>query len=111
MGYDAADSSAGNWQFMRNDGVGVATRVDLGTGAARNLIDGYDLVMFVKPNSAELFVRIVNLQTGAVVLDTSYTTDIPAVNTALSFKCEVRNGAVAAADNIEIAKAYIESDY
>ena len=67
--------------------------------------------MFVKPNSAELFVRIVNLQTGAVVLDTSYTTDVPAVNTALSFKCEVRNGAVAAADNIEIAKAYIESDY
>ena len=111
MGYDAADSSVGNWQFMRNDGAGVATKVDLGTGAARNLIDGYDLVMFVKPNSAELFVRIVNLQTGAVVLDTSYTTDIPAVNTALSFKCEVRNGAVAAADNIEIAKAYIESDY
>ena len=111
MGYDAADSSVGNWQFMRNDGVGVATKVDLGTGAARNSIDGYDLVMFVKPNSAELFVRIVNLQTGAVVLDTSYTTDVPAVNTALSFKCEVRNGAVAAADNIEIAKAYIESDY
>ena len=111
MGYDAGDSSAGNWQFMRNDGSGVATKVDLGTGATRNTNDGYDLVMFVRPNSAELFVRIVNLQTGAVVLDTSYTTDIPALNTALSFKCEVRNGAVAAADNIEIAKAYIESDY
>ena len=111
MGYDAVDASAGNWQFMRNDGTGSATKVDLGAGAARNTTDGYDLVMFVKPNSAELFVRIVNLQTGTVVLDNSYTTDIPAVNTALTFKCEVRNGAVAAADNIELAKAYIESDF
>ena len=111
MGYDAVDASTGNWQFMRNDGSGVATKVDLGTSAARNTNDGYDLMMFVKPNSVELFVRIVNLQTGTVVLDTSYTTDVPAVNTALTFKCEVRNGAVAAADNIELAKAYIESDY
>ena len=96
---------------MRNDGSGIATKVDLGTDAARNTTHGYDLTMFVKPNSAELFVRIVNLHTGIVVLDSSFTTDIPAVNTALTFKCEVRNGTIAAADNIEIAKAYIESDY
>ncbi len=111
MGYDAADASTGNWKFMRNDGTGVATKVDLGVDAARNTTHGYDLIMFAKPNAAELFVRIVNIHTGIVVLDTSYTTDIPALNTALSFKCEARNGAVAAADNIEIAKAYIESDY
>ena len=96
---------------MRNDGTGVATKVDLGAGAARNINDGYDLIMFVKPNSAELFVRITNVQSGATVLDTSYTTDVPAVNTALAFKCEVRNGAVAAADNIEVSKVYIETDY
>lgn len=111
MGYDAADASTGNWKFMRNDAAGLATKVDLGIDAARNTTHGYDLAMFVKPNSAELFVRILNLHTGIVVLDTSYTTDLPAVNTALTFKCEVRNGAVAAADNIEIAKAYIETDY
>ena len=111
MGYDSTDASTGNWQFMRNDGTGAATKVDLGIGAARNTNDGYDLVMFAKPNTAEVFVRIINLQTAAVVLDTSYTTDVPAVNTALAFKCECRNGAVVAADNIEIAKCYIESDY
>ena len=111
MGYDSTDASTGNWQFMRNDGTGVATKVDLGTGAARNTNDGYDLVMFAKPNTAEVFVRIINLHSGTVVLDTSYTTDIPAVNTALAFKCECRNGVVVAADNIEIAKCYIESDY
>ena len=111
MGYDAADTSTGNWQFMRNDGSGVATKVDLGANAARNTTHGYDLIMFAKPNSAEIFVRIVNLHSDVVVLDTSYTTDIPAVNTALAFKCECRNGAVAAADNIEIAKCYVESDF
>ncbi len=111
MGYDAADLSTGNWQFMRNDGAGVATKVDLGANAARNTTHGYDLIMFVKPNSSELFVRIVNLHTNVTVLDASYTTDLPVVNNAMAFRCDVRNGAVAAADNIEIAKAYIETDY
>lgn len=111
IGHDAADPSTGNWQFMRNDGSGVATKVDLGSDAARGTTQGWDLIMAMAPNDAELFVRIVNLNTGAVVLDTSYTTDIPAANVALAFKAEVRNGAVAAADNLEVAKAYIGSDY
>lgn len=111
MGYDAADVSTGNWFLMRNDGVGVATKVDLGTGAARNVNDGYDLIIHAKPNTAEIFVRVTNLQTNTVVLDTSYTTDIIAANTAMAFKCECRNGAVAAAHSIDLAKAYIETDY
>ncbi len=111
MGYDAADPSTGNWQFMRNDGSGVATKVDLGPDAARGITQGWDLIMAIAPNDAELFVRIVNLNTNAVVLDTSYTTDIPAANVALAMKAEVRNGAVAAADNLEVAKLYIGSDY
>jgi hypothetical protein len=111
MGYDAVDVSTGNWKFMRNDGTGSAIKVDLGVNAARNTNDGYDLIMYAKPNAAELFVRIVNIHSGVTVLDTSYTTDIPAANVPMTFKCEVRNGAVAAFDNIEIAKAYIESDY
>lgn len=112
MGYDAADASTGNWQFMRNDGAGVATKVDLGaTNAARNTTHGYDLIMFLAPGGSELFVRITNRHSGALVLDTSYTTDLPAVNVGMAFKAEVRNGAVAAADNLEVAKVYIESDY
>jgi hypothetical protein len=46
-----------------------------------------------------------------VVLDTSYTTDLPAVDTGLAYKAECNNGAVAAALNLEVAKVYIESDY
>lgn len=112
MGYDSTDASTGNWFLMRNDGAGTATKVDLGTDAARNTTHGYDLIIFCPPGAAtEIFVRIINIQTAAVVLDTSYTTDLPAVNTGLAFKAEVRNGAVAAADNLEVAKVYIESDY
>jgi hypothetical protein len=111
MGYDSGDASTGNWFFMRNDGAGTATRVDLGSNAARNTTHGYDLIMFVAPNSTTLYVRIVNLHSSVLVLDTSYTTDLPAVNTGLAFLAGVRNGAVAAADNIEIAKVYIETDF
>ncbi len=111
VGYDAADSSAGNWFFMRNDGSGTATKVDLGTDAARGTTQGWELVMFMKPNDAELFVFIQNLNTGVTVLDTSYTTDLPAANTGMAFKAEVRNGAIAAADNIEAAKVSVTTDY
>jgi hypothetical protein len=110
-GYDAGDASTGNWFLMRNDGSGVATKVDLGTGMARGTTEGFELIIFNAPNSADFNVRVTNLNTGAVVLDAVYNTDVPAANTGLAMKCEVRNGAVAAADNIECAKLYIESDY
>jgi hypothetical protein len=113
VGYDTTDASSGNWQFYRNDGTGTATKVDLGaTNAARNTTHGYDLIMFCPPGAAtEIFVRIINLHTGATVLETSYTTDLPAVNTGMAFKAECNNGAVSSATNIEIAKVYIETDY
>jgi hypothetical protein len=112
MGYDAGDASTGNWFFMRNDGSGVATKVDLGAAqAVRNTTHGYDLIMHMAPNGTDLFVKITNLQTNVVVLETSYNTDLPAVNTGMAFKAEVHNGAVAAADNLEVSKVYIMTDY
>lgn len=111
MGYDSTDASTGNWFFMRNDGSGTATKVDLGVNAARGTTQGWDLIMFMAPNGSDLYVRIVNISTDTVVLDTNYNTDLPAVNTGMAFKAEVRNGAKAAADNLEISKVYIETDY
>lgn len=113
VGYDTTDASTGNWQLYRNDGTGTATKVDLGaTNAARNTTHGYDMIIFCPPGAAtEIFVRIINLQTNAIVIDTSYTTDLPATNTGMAFKAECNNGAVAAAANIEVSKVYIETDY
>lgn len=110
IGYDAADPDTGNWFLMRRQGGAVA-KVDLGANAARNVTDGYDLIMFCAPGGSEVLVRLVNLSTGVLVLEDAYSTDIPAAAALLAFKCDVRNGSVAAADNIELAKAYIESDY
>jgi uncharacterized protein YfiM (DUF2279 family) len=113
VGFDTTDASTGNWFLMRNDGSGTCTKVDLGTGAARgNTTHGYDLIIHCSPLAPTLiYVRIVNLHTGAIVLNTSYDTDIPAVNVGLAMKAEINNGAVASAVNIEVAKLYIDTDY
>lgn len=112
IGYDTTDASTGNWFFFRNDGSGTATKVDLGaTDAARNTTHGYDLRMWMLPNSDVLNVRIDNIHSGAIILNTTYNTDVPAVNTGMAFHADVNNGAVASACNIEVARVYIETDY
>ena len=69
-------------------------------------------MIFCPPGTATtIYVKITNMDTGTAVLDTSYTTDIPAVDTGLAFKAECNNGAVASAQNVEVAKVYIETDY
>ena len=110
VGYDAADASTGNWFLIRR-AAGAAVKVDLGVNAARNTTDGYELAMFCAPGGSEIQVVITNLTTGILVLDATYSSAIPVGNAGLAFKCDARNGAVAAADNIELAIAYIESDY
>lgn len=110
VGYDNTDFLTGSWYFMRNDGTGTATKVDI--GAPRNTTMGYDLMIFCPPgNASEIYVKIINIHSGTVLLDTSYNTDLPGQNVGMAFKAEVRNSTVAAADNIEVAKVYIESDY
>ncbi|WP_397604959.1 hypothetical protein [Sphingorhabdus sp.] len=113
VGYDTTDANTGNFFLMRNDGSGTCTKVDLGTNAARsNTTHGYDMFIFCPPGAAtEIFVRIVNIHSNVTVLDTSYTTDLPATNTGMAFKGEINNGAVASSVAIEFAKVYIESDY
>jgi hypothetical protein len=102
IGYDSSDSSTGNWYFMRNDGSGTATKVDLGaTNAARATDMGFRLTMLMPPGSGTLYVRIVKVNTAALVLDTSYSSDVPAADIGLAWKHEAYNGAVASAVNVE----------
>lgn len=46
----------------------------------------------------------------ALIAATIYTTDIPALATLLSRHFHVRNGATAAADNLDLIRWYSESD-
>jgi hypothetical protein len=70
--------------------------------------------MFCRPNGTSVFVtvRLQNYDgTSTLLLEAEYTTDIPAAATLLSRHLQIRNGAVAAAANIELVRSYIESDY
>jgi len=109
VGKDIADT---NLQFMRNDGAGAAVKTDLGIAYAANI--ALNLRVFCPPSSSEIWVlveRINNDGTTTTLLDTSYTTDIPATTTFLAMHCQVRNGATAAAANVDMVQLYVESDY
>lgn len=110
-GFDSSDTFSGNWFFIRNDGSGVGTKVDLGSGAARNTTHGYELRMAAAPGAGgTVYVEIWNLSSNTQLLDTSYTTDLPANNTLMAFKCETHSAA-ADARSLECSRVYIETDY
>lgn len=107
MGFDAADLSTGNWQLIRNDASGTATKVNLGSGAARNLTDLFKLTIAAAANGSAIFVTVINLSTAITVLSTSYSTDIPANNLLLAARVQCRNGAIASAVAIDLATMII----
>lgn len=109
MGYDTTDASTGNWFLFRNDGSGTCTKVDLGTDAARNTTHGYMLEITAVAGQTALGVKITNLATNVVVLDTTYDTDVPGSTTALCLSMEANNGAVASAPAISIADLNVQS--
>jgi hypothetical protein len=112
MGHDSTDATTGNWFLMHNNGSGTATKIDLGTNAARNTTDGYDLVIFCPPGvTSQIFVRVVNIRTGVTVYDSSVNTNLPAVDLAMAFKGETRTGASGAAAAIDFGIVYISSEY
>jgi len=112
MGHDSTDATTGNWFLMHNNGSGTATKIDLGTNAARNTTDGYDLVIFCPPGvTSQIFVRVVNIRTGVTVYDSSVNTNLPAVDLAIAFKGETRTGAAGASAAIDFGIVYISSDY
>lgn len=102
MGYDSTDGNTGNWQFMRNDASGSAVKVDLGTTAARGTTHVYSMTLRSPQNGSEVFVRIVNLSTGDVVLDTSYNTDLPVNTTFLGLRAQIRTGATTTIGLLEV---------
>jgi hypothetical protein len=106
------DSTDTTWQFSRRTGTGTATKINLGVTPAANQV--FDMTLFSLPGGSEIFVRILQYAddgTATVLLDTSYNTSIPAATTFLGYHCQVRNGALAAAHNIQVARIYVESDF
>jgi hypothetical protein len=117
VGYDTTDASTGNWFLYRNDGSGIATKLDLGANAARSLTsDGFELIFFCLPhdgvNPQSIWAEVVRLSDGLQILTpTEFTTDLPANTAFLAMKSECTTGAGTAATGIECAQLYIESDF
>jgi hypothetical protein len=106
------DTTDSNLWFARRTGTGTVQKADLGIAYAVNVV--LDLVLFARPNGDRIGVRVARQNfdgTATVLLDTEYTTDIPAVGTLLGRHLQVRNGVTAAATNVELIRSYLESDF
>ncbi len=110
VGYDSGDAT--NWQLMRNDGSGTATKLALsGAGGdngdaamPRDTTTLYRMIIECRAGVAAVAVTIVNLSTGVKILDRRvFTSDIPANNALLAFRGTARNAAVASAVSVMLA--------
>lgn len=111
IGYDAADASTGNWQLITRSTT-AGTKTDLGTSAARNTTDIFDVYLFAPPNASSITVRVVNLSTGAVVLDDSVvSTNLPTATAFLRAHAMCGPAASSTATQLELNRMYLESDY
>lgn len=83
VGWDAADA---NIQMMRNDGVGVATKIDLGANFPVPTVDRtrvYELRLQAPPNSTTIEYMFYEIESPALAVTGSFSTDLPAVNVML----------------------------
>lgn len=109
FGIDAADTAI---TFMHNDGTGTCTKDAIAGQPALAINNGYVAYIFCKPNDSTVYYRLDNLLTGAVLIDTSATTDLPVNTTPLVCQAIIGNAANTAvnAASIGINRIYIETD-
>jgi hypothetical protein len=108
IGNDLADT---NLQLMCNDGVGTATKIDLGSDFVKNQAEGmYELTLFCKPTDTTIYYRIKRLD-AAGEASGSLTTDVPAINTFLCPHFYLNNGGTASAVILDFYRYYLECDY
>jgi hypothetical protein len=109
IGWDAADT---NMQFMKNDGSGTATKVDLGASFPVPTVDrtkAYDVTIFCPPHGPQVFYELRDLDTEAVVSGASGSTDLPAVTTLLSPRGWISVGGTSSVIGFALAKLYIDA--
>jgi hypothetical protein len=104
------DSSETTLYIYHNDGVGTATKINLGANFPSNSVSTmFDFTLFCPPNSTSIFYEVKNLNTGAEASG-ELTTDLPAVTTFLAYHAYMNNGGTAAPVVLGLSKIYTESD-
>jgi hypothetical protein len=96
MGFDAGDSAGGNWFLIRKDATTSIKLALDGTGATgaapRNTTDVYDLILYARPNASEIYVRILNMSTAAVIYSGALSMTLPASNAFLTAQAQAGRG-------------------
>jgi hypothetical protein len=75
---------------------------------------GYDFYMFCKPADSTIYYRLDNINTGAILVDSSVTTTIPNNAVFMGPVCGMSNGTaniVASTVAIGVNRVYVESDH
>lgn len=120
-----AISCVGLWHDT-TDGANVINLLTKnGTTATKNALagspstpyatgQGYDFYLYCKPNDSTIYYRLDDLLTGAILVDDSVTTTIPAATTFMGPVVGMSNGTAnttAATVAIGVNRIYIESDH
>jgi hypothetical protein len=98
--------------FMHNDGAGTATKDVIAGQPALASNQGYDAYIYAKPNDTTIYYRLVNLNTGAEIINSSTATDLPVNTTMMSAKALMSNGANTPVTSAQIGvnRIYVETD-
>ncbi len=110
FGIDAGDTAI---TFMHNDGSGTATKDAIAGQPTLANNQGYDAYIFAKPNDSTIYYRLVNLNTGAEIINSSTTTDLPVNTTTMSAHAVMSNGTntPVTAAQIGVNRMYVETDF
>lgn len=107
VGLDAADTTL---QIMHNDGVGAATKINLGASFPESTnTDMYELALYCAPNGSTVFYKVINLTTNAEASG-SITTNLPLNTQLLAWQLWRHNVNTGVAVGLDVASVYIETD-
>ena len=110
FGIDAGDTAI---TFMTNDNTLTATKTAIAGQPALAANQGYDAYIYAKPNDSVIYYRLVNLNTGAEIVNTSVNTNLPVNTTAMAPQALMSNGANTPVTSAQIGvnRMYVETDY
>jgi hypothetical protein len=107
----AYDDTDVNLQIMRNDGVGTATKIDLGSNFVVPTVDRanmYRLDLYAAPNSTTIYYKVTNLVSGNIATG-DFSTDIPAVNTLMSARGYMSVGGTSSVIGLKVSNIQVDS--
>jgi hypothetical protein len=108
---DAGDTAI---SFLHNDATvtNPAKKEAIPGQPALASLQGYDAYIRCAPNDSTVYYRLDDVLTGATIIDSSVSSDLPVNTTLLDCQCIMGNGANIVTGNatIGIARMYIETD-